>query len=433
MTKFFLNYKNLDGRSREEILEVLFKQITFLKREKKQIRITSKLKIFVLRSYDFIPSKIKISLAERLDQNKEDIQFRKFLDLFTIKIKSLGKNNYHFKMENIRSKRKFHFIIFDYEKYWLILTLTRKVDLRTTLYKIIRYLSKVEMVKLTSTHLEDIVYDQNFKDDIRGFIAKYKPKYIDRKITINVHGGDLKDLNRIRDLFFVEPTSFKFGKKNSPVNVLEGKIFLEGYFTIESIQEGYNKLAINIVNNLKRSFEKINDDLYEKVIDFENEPLILENRGIYFKSQYILTLKVKRERIKSHKESEIRKDNKRKEDKITFRELNENIIKYFRNKNRGRRYDVYPDFINRKINKMKNDKSEQKIGFNDYETCFSYFLCDKETRNKVQLILEPKDYNINLYPSKNCNGKTLRDICNGIFRVENSIESIDPFILKINN
>ena len=62
-------------------------------------------------------------------------------------------------------------------------------------------------------------------------------------------------------------------------------------------------------------------------------------------------------------------------DKITYKELNESLVKYF--KNRPFRYKVYS-------NKQ-----------------YSHFIFDKDTRNKVQLTLEPKDNTIIIYPFTN--------------------------------
>ena len=88
-------------------------------------------------------------------------------------------------------------------------------------------------------------------------------------------------------------------------------------------------------------------------------------------------------------------------DKITYKDLNKSIITYF--KNRPFRYRVY---------------SEKQ---------YSHFICDKKTRNKIQITLEPKDNNIIIYPLNNCKSQTLRDICNGINDVDSSFELIKPY------
>lgn len=116
--------------------------------------------------------------------------------------------------------------------------------------------------------------------------------------------------------------------------------------------------------------------------------------NMYQDSRYSIVIKIKENRIKRTEEDTLNID------KITYEELNQNILTYF--KNRPKRYLVYS------------------------EKPFSHFIYDKKTRNKVQLAIEPNYNNIIIYPFKNCVGMTLRDICNGIMEVESSVESLEP-------
>lgn len=299
-------------------------------------------------------------------------------------------------MEEYKTKKKYHFVIFSDIKYWIIITLTNKEDLDKTIFRIIKLIDNLEIIKITPNHLEGLIYNQEYEENIRGFIAKYKPYLSKRKITIDVHGGNLNDLNKMRSLFFVEPTQFQFRLKNSPVSVLEGKVFTKGNFTLEKIQQGYHDLAIGTIQNLTNVYEAINKVNYEDVELYENKIVKnKDNNGLTINSWFIIVIKIKGKRfIKEKKDvNDV--------DKITYKTLNDSIIKYF--KNRPVRYKVYSN--------------------NQY----SHFICDKKTRNKVQLTLEPKDNNIIIYPFNNCNSKTIRDICNGINEVESSLEVIKPF------
>ena len=116
--------------------------------------------------------------------------------------------------------------------------------------------------------------------------------------------------------------------------------------------------------------------------------------GLTIKSSYNIVIRIKENRIKRTKEDTFNID------KITYKDLNKSIVNFFKNQPR---YLIY---------------SERQ---------FSHFICDKLTRNKVQLTIEQKNNNIIIYPFKNCKGMTLRDICNGVMKVESSIEAIEPF------
>ena len=276
---------------------------------------------------------------------------------FSISVDDFKSKNFYLRMENLETKKKYHFIIFAGIHYWTIITLTNRVDLDRTIIKIIKTITELEILNITSRHLEDLIHEQKYERYVKGFIAKYKPYQSERNITVEVYGGDLKDLNKIRNIFFVEPTSF---------------VYIRNYFL------------------------KINDYLYEKVESYDNAlKLVNDGEGLTLKSRYAIVIKIKENRIKRNDIDE--KD----DDKITYEDLNKNIFNYF--KNRKQRYQVYS------------------------EKHFSHFLCDKFTRNKVQLTIEPKYNNIIIYPINTCKGMTLRDICNGINEVESSIEAIEPY------
>jgi len=403
MTKPIIDYLSFKNKSRDEILEVFIKYITIVDDgcylpELKKKTWRPHLKIFIVRTYDFMPKDIIDKLKKLYYDQEKGKKFENFMNIFAISVEDLNFNNYYLKFENLESKKKFHFVIFAEKKYWTIITLTNRIYLDKTILKIIKTVPDLELIKITSRHLENLIYEHDLVANIKGFIAKYKPYQFERKITVDVYGGDLEDLDRIRDLFFVEPTSFSYSLKNSPSGVVEGKIFSEGNFTIEKIVKGHSTLAIKTIKELSKSFEDLNNTLYEQVESYENVPIMIKKEcGLSLNSRYSIVMKIKEKRIKS-----LSLDSEK--DKITYEELNDNIVKFF--KNRPKRYQIY---------------SEKK---------FSHFISDKFTRNKVQLTIEPNYNNIILYPFTNCKGLTLRDICNGINEVESSIKAIELYSYK---
>ncbi len=387
-----IKFDMLKGMKKEDILKIFINQIPPGRTWK------SHLKIYIVRSYDFSPSEIIDYLKKSYFKNT-DIILEKFMETFKIDVVPLNSDSFHLKLEHIRSKRKFHFIIFTDNKYWTIITLVKKTEVKNTLVSIIKKISYLKSLKITTRHLEDLIYDQNYEKDIIGFIAGYNPYIVKpiRKITIDVYGGDLKDLSNIRDLFFVEPKTFKYSLQNSPAAVIEGKIFNEGYFTMKFVEKGNESFAIKTINRLAKSFEEI-DKLYEDSEKYENSARVLEKgNGLLFNSIYSIVIKVKKNRIKTSNCSKLGRD------QTTFKIINNKIIEYFKNRPK---YDIYS------------------------ENPFSHFICDKDTRSKVQVTIEPQNYNIILYPINKCSGISLRDICNGINRVEHSFESINPFIIN---
>lgn len=397
-----INFETLINKPKHKILERYLRDITIDKhpKEKKTQRKKPDLKIYILRSYNLKPNQL-IKKIETYYRNQNDTVFRKFIDRHNFKVTDLKNSNFYLKIENTYSRKKHHFLIFLEESYWILITLIKKEDLKSTFMKIVKRLPQLEKVKITPHHLEELIYKKQYKEYINGFIAKFKPYHSERKITVNVYGGDLKDLEKIQEIYFVEPTKFEYSLKNSPEGLVEGRIFTDGYFTLKKIKKGYHDLAIQTIQELTDSFKKINELNYESVENYENCPVAPKNKTntLTFKSRYRFVLKIKEKRISQ--------EGREKKDTITFKELDKKILSYFKNKNRGQRYEVY---------------SEKQ---------YSHFLCDKRTRNKIQLTIEPKDSTIILYPFKNCKGLTIRDICDGINRIESSIEALKPVTYAI--
>ncbi|TXT64263.1 MAG: hypothetical protein BAJALOKI1v1_590023 [Promethearchaeota archaeon] len=407
-TRPIISYNLFKNKTREDILKIFLNFITSQDEEDRddtaKLLWRPHLKFFVVRSYDFSPSMIDSKFQKILlkKENKGD-SIKETLDRFRIFIKPLNEksSDYYLLMEEFVSKKKYHFVIFCDTKYWIIITLTNKEDLDKTIFHIIKIIDKIEIIEITPNHLEGLIHSQEYEENIKGFIAKYKPYKSERQITVDVHGGNLNDLNKMRTIFFVEPTQFQFRLQNSPVSVIEGKVFTEGHFSLEKIQPGYHDAAIKTIQNLTNVYEDINNINYEDIELYDNRLVkTKDSNGLTINSWFIIVIKIKSNRFITQKEDfeDI--------DKITYKKLNNSIVTYF--KNRPFRYKLYS---NRQ---------------------YSHILFDKETRNKVQINFEPKDHTIVIYPFKNCNSKTLRDICNSINEVESSLEIIKPFPIIYN-
>ncbi|MHA1650916.1 MAG: hypothetical protein ACTSYB_12040, partial [Candidatus Helarchaeota archaeon] len=359
MIKPIINYKSLVGKSRDSIIEIFLNQISYddeentfkrtLLKKTKPLKRTH-LKIIIIKSYGLNPEEINNKLDDfYFKKFKSDKLFREFVDNNRILLNKLNTDIYHLEIIDKHSKRHFHFVIFLEQNYWITFTLVKKEDLYSTIGQLIKYFPELEYIKLTPRHLEDLAKTKDFQENVRGFIAKYKPKYKERNITVNVFGGSLEDLDKLRETFFVEPFTINFGLQNSPL--VDAKIFSDGHFTIEKIhKEGFNFAKI-IIEKLKDFFIKINEDIYEKVEKFENVPFPgKRNNGLILRSSYCLVIKVKKERFEI-----------KRKDSIDLNDLNEQIIKFFKNRNR---YIIY---------------SIRK---------YSHFVLDKKTRNKIQLTIE---------------------------------------------
>ncbi len=389
-----IDYNKLEMKETEEIIRIFLNQVTLRKNKKIS---NNELKIFIIKTQNITYSSITNHLNNKLNNSNKSYKkrVRNFIDRFLIDTKTLNDSDFLLILTNRFTLKRYYFAVFTRFDYWIVFTLTSRKDCKKTLESLANILDALEIINLTSKHLETIMQESNYEQDISGFTAKYEPYHLkqERNITVQVHGGHMKDLEKMRSQFSLEPTSFQFKLRNSPVGVT-CRIKIEGNFTIESINEGKQPLAENMIKTLIKSYEKVNENIFEKVEYFDNYPKVLKNyNGLSVNSWYHLIIKIKENRFKDDLE----------EDKIDFEILDDSIVKYFKNKQNKQRYIVYSDGK------------------------YSHFICDEKTRNKVQITLDPQLYNIILTPINKCSGRTLRDICIGINNIERSIEFIKPY------
>lgn len=392
-----MNYEKLRGLSRKDILK------QFIKRIEPKGSWKSHLKVYIIRVSDFSPAKILPYLKKELFENKSGI-LESYMDKFKISTESLNQEEHidHLKFEELRTRKKIHFIIFGDEKYWHVITLAKKKDADKTFVSLIKKIPHLTALDITTSDLENLIASQEYTNNIIGFTARYDPYKIPRekkkkrKITIDVYGGDLIDLASIRQIFFVEPRTFQFSLQNSPADAIEGKIFHEGYFTMKFVKPGSEVFAIDTISKLSQSFEEI-DQLYLESEKYKNAPTSLEEgKGLVFDSFYSIVIKIKKDRIQNGSV-----DNNR--DQTTFENINRKLVEFFQNKHQ---YSIYS------------------------ETEYSHFVIDRYYRSQVQIAVEPQDYNIVIYPMNKCSSISLREICNNINHVENSFESKVAFIMN---
>ena len=149
-----MDFRKLKGKKRKEILRIFLGKITVGKGKKKKV--STHLKIFVVRSLEFPPSQISESLRDLYYQEDVPKHFKRFMNKFRIEINQLNNEDHHLIIENLRSKKKIHYVIFPEEKYWTLLTLARSDDVDKSLLKILKSIPLLEPIVITTHHLESI-------------------------------------------------------------------------------------------------------------------------------------------------------------------------------------------------------------------------------------------------------------------------------------
>ncbi|MHA1720729.1 MAG: hypothetical protein ACTSWX_11090 [Promethearchaeota archaeon] len=399
-------FLQLENKSEEEILKFLLENLIKKSNKGKQIKADLKnyrepsLKILIVQNYGINnPLDIPDILLNYYDKkNIKNIEKLKvFYDIHSFKRIKLNNNYFYIRLTNKKDFKKYHFIFKDEKRNWIIFTLTNKKDLGKTIRKIINFIPELKFTSLTQRQLENLAIEEEYLEYVKGFVAKYNAKYYnsERKLSFNVHGGTLEDLDVVRKNFPVEPTIIRFWKEHSPPVGIS--VFAEGFFTIDSIKSNGIRSGIKAIKFLEKFILESNE-IFQNVKNFQNSLISVKKNKFTFariNSEYAIKMKVKKNRF----------SNNIKKDIITKSMLFEAIYLYF--SNNKKKY-----FVNKCA---KN----------------SFILHDKDTFNNLQITIEKEEEtnSIIIYPYKNCHPEALKDVCVGISNsVEGSFEEIIPIV-----
>jgi hypothetical protein len=134
---------------------------------------------------------------------------------------------------------------------------------------------------------------------------------------------------------------------------------------------------------------------FDVVCEHENVPRVFEKGlGMAMTSECVLVLRIKSQRVK-----EMQKD------PIKIDELNGRIVQHFEG---------------------------DTIRYLFHSTSlYSHFIFDKETRNKIQLVVDPDTRTITLYPSGNCTGRAIRDLITLLTKkIEAPIKAVETICIS---
>ncbi len=387
-----MKFDKMKGMDKEEIkedlLESVMKTEKEVEEEKREKKSKSDLKIFLVRSIDFSPENIdqninKLSESEDLSHN-----FSKFLDDHRFSVVELCENVYGLTIHTPEFKKEDDFIVFEKGNYWHVWTLARRYWTKRTIEKMIdhhpglerTFINPEELEKITSIDLKEGLEN---KSHFSGFVAKYKPFYSEKQVSINMYGGTQEDLKTVKEDFGVEPTQITVSMKNSPVNCVLGNLHgNEGFISLSTILENYFDWGKQIAEISSDLFEKSDKETYE--MKESSEEIHVENEDIDFT------------RFNSYHAFELEPQIEENRDPEEIEEIFERTLEWFLEKKRG--YYGY---------KWDED---------------TYHILRKSNMDSFQLSKEK--HNLVLYPLDRCSEKTIKEVCKEIN--ENILGDITP-------
>ncbi len=387
-----MTFDKMEGMDKEEIkeyfLESVMKTEKEVEKEKRDKKSKSELKIFLVKSLNFSLENFDQNINRLRDSQDLSHNFRKFLDTHRFSVVKLCESVYGLTIHTPEFKKEDDFVIFEEGNYWHVWTLARRYWTKKTIEKLIDHHPDLERTFINPEKLEELT-SKDLKEGLEnkshfsGFVAKYKPFYSEKQVSINMYGGTQEDLKTVKEDFGVEPTQITVSMKNSPVNCVLGNLHgNEGFISLSTILEDYFEWGKQIADLSSNLFEKSDKETYE----MEELPLEKhEEKGdidfTRFNSYHAFVLKPQIEENRNPEEIE---------------EIFERILEWFLERKRG------------------------YYGYRWDEN--TYHILRKGNMDSFQLSKE--ENNLVLYPFDRCSEKTIKEVCKEIN--ENILGDITP-------
>lgn len=375
-----MDFDKLKDKSPKEIKEYLLNSVMKtekeIEREKVEKKSESDLKIFLIKSLSLHPNDLPNSIDELLESEDIGYNFEKFLKEHKFMVTEINEKTYGLKIHTPEYKKEDDFILFIGDNYWHVWTLARRYWTKKTLEKLVdnhpflerSFINPEELEELTSKNLRE---EMDEKSHFSGFVAKYKPFYSEKQVSINMYGGTYEDLKTVKNEFQAEPTQITISMKNSPVNCVLGNLHgNEGFISLSTILEGYydwGKKITDVASNLFEESDKKSFEMDESPVEIEEE-----RNGLHY-SRYKSFYAFKLEPQLDYNKGEIDK-------------LFEKTLEWLLEKRRG-------------FYGYKWDEN-------------SYHLLKKENMDSFQLSKQKDD--LVLYPLEGCSEKTVKSVCKDI-------------------
>lgn len=377
-----MDFEKLKGKDSEEIKEYFLNSIMKtekeIEREEVEKKSKSDLKVFLIKSLDLHPTDLSESLDELLASEEIGHNFERFIEDHKFIVTELDEDTFGLRIHTPEYKKKDDFVLFIRGGYWHVWTLARRYWTKKTVEKVIDYHPSLERTFINPEELEDITSDQlkeemEEKSHFSGFVAKYKPFYSEKQVSINMYGGTYDDLETVKDEFQAEPSQITITMKNSPVNCVLGNLHgNEGFISLSTILEGYFDWGKKIAEVTSELFETSDKE------SFEMEDLAVEMEKGKNGLQY--------SRFKSYHAFDLEPQFDYNQDPEEIEKLYEKTLEWF---------------------------LEKRQGFYGYKWDEdSYHILKKENMDTFQLSKE--ENNLVLYPLDGCSEKTVKNVCKDI-------------------
>lgn len=172
-----------------------------------------------------------------------------------------------------KKSREDEFIFVTNDGYLWVLTTIHSEWRDKTIENLLGYLPCVERLYLSSDDLEDLTKDIR-DSDISGFVAKYHAPNRKRNATLEFHGAEPNDLEKVEEEFNAKPTRIEFDQKNSPETAIQGATTNKARLTMRSVRTGSEPKAVQTLLGLTEGYQELDEQSFS--VNYSSKPEQLE-------------------------------------------------------------------------------------------------------------------------------------------------------------
>jgi len=171
-----------------------------------------------------------------------------------------------------KKSREDEFIFVTNDGYLWVLTTIHSEWRDKTIENLLKYLPCVERLYLSSDDLEDLTKDIR-DSDISGFVAKYHAPNRKRNATLEFHGAEPNDLEKVEEEFNAKPTRIEFDQTNSPETAIQGATTNNARLTMRSVRAGSEIKAVETLLGLTEGYQELDGQSFSVGYPPESESL----------------------------------------------------------------------------------------------------------------------------------------------------------------
>lgn len=280
-----INFKSLQGKSFEEIVDQLIQHVTksdeeIVEEGREEKRTATELKVFIAENQGLEIGNLTSEIEDRRLNDDLNQHEREYFDQHNFDEEPLDGNVSYVQIGTPQYQRKDDFIFVFSDDYLRVLTTVRKQWTEETVEKLIKYLPCLDRVLLSSEDLESMESNLS-KTRISGFTAKYKPYYRDQEVTVQFHGAERGDLEKVEREFNALPSRVELSQRNSPADAVQMAARVDGYYSIQTVRQGSEDVGVRSLMELSEDYEERDRQHYS--VDESPDKSPLTNREGYQK------------------------------------------------------------------------------------------------------------------------------------------------------